>query len=232
LPNLILLTLVNYGTIGILFTKLVFLNKALCFSIAVIYFLTKKVEKEIVKILKNGGVGILPTDTLYGLVGSALSKKAVRRIYQVRQRNPRKPLIILISSLADLKLFNIKINSKTKNQLLRFWPGKMSIILPCRGKKFIYLHRGTKTLAFRLIAKKDLVNLIKKVGPLVAPSANLEGMPPAETISQAKKYFGPEQSRRINFYINGGRLAGPASTLIQIKNNSILVKRKGAAQKL
>ena len=67
------------------------------------------VSKGIKKILLNHGVGVLPTDTLYGLVGSALSKKAVARIYKLRRRNPQKPFIILISSLADLKLFNIKL---------------------------------------------------------------------------------------------------------------------------
>ena len=183
-------------------------------------------QKEIVEILKNGGVGVLPTDTLYGLVGSALSKKAVARIYKLRRRNPKKPTIILISSLKDLNFFNIKPNSQLKKILNRFWPGKISIILNCPSKKFLYLHRGAKTLAFRLPNKRDLVNLIKKVGPLVAPSANLEGKPPAKTISQAKKYFGD----KVDFYIDAGKLNGLPSTLIQIKNNKILIKRKGAVK--
>lgn len=183
------------------------------------------VDKEIKKTLLNYGVGVLPTDTLYGLVGSALSKKAVEKIYKLRKRNPKKPSIILISSLADLKLFNIRVNNLTMKQLCHFWPGKVSIILPC-PTGFAYLHRGTKTLAFRLPAKKSLVNLIKSTGPLVAPSANPEGLPPAETIKQAKKYFG----KKIDFYIDSGKLSGLPSTLIQIKNNKILLKRKGAVK--
>ena len=188
--------------------------------------MTKKVEKEIVEILKKGGVGILPTDTIYGLVGLALSKKAVRRIYELRRRNSKKPMIILIGALADLKLFDIKIDSRLKKQLLKFWPGKVSIILPCRSKKFAYLHRGTKTLAFRWPNKKYLVDLLKKVGPLVAPSVNPEGMPPAQTIRQAKKYFG----KRVDFYLDAGKLFQRPSTLIKIKNNQIIVLRKGAVK--
>lgn len=188
-------------------------------------------DKEILNILKSGGVGILPTDTLYGLVGSALSKKAVLRIYKLRRRNPKKPFIILISSLKDLDLFKIKLDNKLIKLLRKFWPGKVSVVLPCRDRKFSYLHRGTKTLAFRLPAKKSLVNLLKKTGPLVAPSANFEGKPAAKTISQAKKYFGdkvyPEQGRRIDFYIDSGKLVGLPSTLIQIKNNRVIVLRKG-----
>jgi len=81
-------------------------------------------------------------------------------------------------------------------------------------------------LAFRLPNKKDLINLIKKVGPLVAPSANIEGKPPAKTISQAKKYFG----EKVDFYIDSGKISGPPSTLIEIKNNDIFIKREGAVK--
>jgi len=187
-------------------------------------------SKKVIEILKNDGVGVLATDTLYGLVGSALSKRAVKRIYKLRQRNPKKPTIILISSLADLKLFDIKIDNKIKKYLLKLWPGKVSVILPISNKRsarrFFYLHRGTNTLAFRLPAKKSLVNLIKKVGPLVAPSANLEGKPPAKTIKEAQKYFGD----KADFYVNAGKISSPPSTLIQIKNNKILIKRRGAVE--
>jgi len=188
--------------------------------------INRVIDEEIIRILHNGGVGVLATDTLYGLVGSALSKKAVRRIYQVRQKNPKKPMIILISSLKDLNLFNIKINNRLRKLLTKFWPGKVSIILKCPSQKFSYLHRGTKTLAFRLPNKKDLVNLIKKVGPLVAPSANLSGLPPAYTIKEAKKYFG----KKVDFYVDAGKLFRRPSTLIKIKNNKMIVLRKGAVK--
>jgi len=56
----------------------------------------------------------------------------------------------------------------------------------------------------------------------VAPSANLEGKPPAKTITEAKKYFGD----KVDFYVNSGKIIGPASILIQIKNNKIIVIRK------
>jgi len=181
----------------------------------------------------------MPTDTIYGLVGQAMSKETVLRIYKLRQRNPRKPMIILLGSLGDLNLFGVKITPLIRKILKRFWPGKVSIILPCPAKKFSYLHRGTKTLAFRLPAKKSLRNLIRFTGPLAAPSANLEGKPPATTISQARKYFGgkiaprqaqgnPERSRRIDFYVNAGTIKGLHSTLIRIKRNKVAVLRPGA----
>lgn len=144
-------------------------------------------------------IGIIPTDTIYGLVGPALSKKEVERIYKVKKRGTKKPFIILISSIKDLELFKIKIDKDAENILKKLWPGKVSVILPCPYKKFEYLHRGTKNLAFRLPRKKQLIKFIRKYGPLVAPSANPEGLPPANSIREAKEYFGD----RIDFYISG-----------------------------
>lgn len=165
----------------------------------------------------------MPTDTIYGIVGSALSKKAVSLIYRIRHRRPNKPMIILIGSLKDLKLFRVETKGIGKI-LKRFWPGKTSIILPCGDKNFFYLHRGKKSLAFRLPKPLWLRNFLKKTGPLVAPSANPEDLPPAKTIAQAQKYFGRQ---KIDFYIDGGRRTGKPSKLIQInKEKEIIVLRK------
>lgn len=179
--------------------------------------------KTVSEILKNNGVGILPTDTIYGLVGSALSKKAVKKIYEIRRRNLKKPMIILIGSIKDLRIFKIKLKRPTQKILQKIWPGKISVILPCLSKKFAYLHRGKKSLAFRLPKKSSLISLLKKTGPLVAPSANPEGEKPVQTISQAQKYFGD----KIDFYVNSGPLKSKPSTLIAVKNNRVFIKRKG-----
>jgi len=173
--------------------------------------------------LQLGGVGVMPTDTIYGLVGLALNPKTVARIYQLRSRDFQKPMIILISDVADLGTFNIGISSKTWTILKKYWPGKVSIILPCEDAKFSYLHRGGKSLAFRLPDRKDLRDLIKKVGPLVVPSANIEGAKPSETIEEAKKYFGD----KVDFYIDGDRIKSKPSTLIRIESNKVKVLRKG-----
>jgi L-threonylcarbamoyladenylate synthase len=173
-------------------------------------------------ILLRDGIGVLPTDTIYGVVGSAFSKKAVERIYKLRKRNLKKPMIILIGSFADLDLFDVKVTLKTKKLLQRLWPGKVSAILPCTEKKFSYLHRGTNTLAFRFPKKNDLVRLLRKTGPLVAPSANPEGFSPAKTIQEAKKYFGNE----VDFDVNEGTLNSKPSKLVELKHGELVVKRK------
>lgn len=204
-------------------------------------------QEKIDEKIRHGQIGIIPTDTIYGVAASVWSKKVVERAYKILKRNPKKPFIILVSSLDDLKSFGIKFDRQTENILKKIWPGKVSVILPCLpakacpklrhrcrrasasagiSKKLQYLHRGTKSLAFRLPKKKSLVNLLEKTGPLISSSANPEGKRPAETIPQAKKYFG----NRIDFYSNSGKIKSLPSTLVEIKNGRIRVLRKGTGK--
>ena len=120
-------------------------------------------------------------------------------------------MIILIGSLNDLRKFDINLNAWQKKILNKVWPEKVSAVLPCPDKKFSYLHRGTKTLAFRLPKKRELLKILSISGPLVAPSANREGEKPAKNLVQAKKYF----SKNV-FYYSKGNLAGAPSKLIDL----------------
>ena len=180
-------------------------------------------EKKVIEILKNGGVGVIPTDTIYGLVGSTFSRTAVERIYKIKNRPDDSPFIILISSLKDLESFDIKINKEQAKILKKFWPGKVSIILSCKSAKYKYLHRGTKSLAFRFPNKRSLIEIIRKTGPLVAPSANLSNEKPAENIKEAKKYFGDN----VDFYLADGILKSNPSTLIRLDKNSEIIVLRG-----
>lgn len=169
---------------------------------------------------------MLPTDTLYGLVGSALVPAAVRRIYRVRKRETGKPLIVLIASLRDLARFGVSLTPGQKKFARAVWPGRVSIILPCRFQKYKYLHRGKGSLAFRMPAPEKLHALLKKTGPLVAPSANVSGHPPARTLAEAKRYFGTA----VDFYVSGGKKSGRASTLVGLMHARPAVVRMGAVK--
>ncbi len=162
---------------------------------------------------------MIPTDTIYGLVGSALSKKAVERVYKVRKRDKNKPFIVIIDSLNDLKKFGIKPSKEHLMILKALWDsvGAVSVILPLTGKqiirKFSYLHRGKDSIAFRLPKDKLLRGILKKTGPLVAPSANIAGKKPARTIAEARYYFGD----KIDFYLNGGKKKNYPSSVVEFK---------------
>lgn len=180
--------------------------------------------KDIVNPLKQGEVGVIPTDTLYGLVGLALNPDTVERIYVLRKRISTKPMIILISSVNDLELFNIDIDNQTRTILEKIWPNPVSVILPSFDPKFNYLDRGTKTLAFRVPNDDALLGILKQTGPLVAPSANFQSEPPALTIGEAQEYFGSN----ADFYVDQGQITSQPSTVVKINGNEFQVIRQGA----
>lgn len=180
------------------------------------------VNTKLVNIIEAGEVVVMPTDTIYGIVGSALKRKTVERIYGLRERNPKKPFIILIASSHDLAKFGIRPDARAKQFLNAIWSGPpsrkasagaVSVILPCPSPKFRYLHRGTKMLAFRVPKPRALQALLQKTGPLVAPSANIEGKPPARNIGEAFRYFGGT----VDVYVKGKPKRAMSSLLIEIK---------------
>lgn len=181
---------------------------------------------KITKVLKNGGVVAMPTDTIYGILGQALDKQTVERIYQIKQRTPSKPLIILISDIAQLKKFKVDLNQYQKDFLAKYWPGAVSVILECQAKNFDYLTRGTSSLAFRIPAESFMNGIIEKAGPLVAPSANPEGEKPTENIEEAKAYFG----KKVDLFYDGSKTKGVPSTLVLLKKKKYTILRQGAVE--
>lgn len=175
-------------------------------------------------LLLQGNMGVVPTDTMYGVVASALNKEAVERLYAIRKRVAVKPCIILIPSISNIRQFGIHPDARTIDILKAWWPGKVSVVLPCSSKKHEYLHRGTWSLAFRIPDSAPLRELLKRTGPIVAPSANIEGQPPARTIEEAYAYFG----NSVDFYVNAGELPITPSTLVSIKDKEITLLRQGA----
>lgn len=177
-----------------------------------------------ISLLIEGGIGVLPTDTLYGVVGSARIPETVERIYTLKRRDPAKPFIVLVSRPDDLEEFGVVLSQALRDQLAQYWsPGHVptSIILPTIDAQFDYLDRGTGMIAFRMPQKDTLLDILKETGPLVAPSANMEGEPPAKTVAEARRYFGTD----VDFYVDGGTLEGKASTIIELNEDGMRVVR-------
>lgn len=176
---------------------------------------------DIKKIIGNGGVGVIPTDTLYGIISSAFSFSGIEEIYALKKRDNSKPLIVLISDFEDLKKFDIKLDDENLKIVKTLWPGKVSVILPVTSSKWDYLTRGTDSIAFRLPNDPLLRKFLKEVGPIVAPSANPEGLKPAENMEEILSYFGDT----IDFIVDGGEVKGDPSSLVTIKEGKVILLR-------
>jgi L-threonylcarbamoyladenylate synthase len=165
----------------------------------------------------------MPTDTIYGILTSALLPNSVERVYEIREREKSKPCIILISDFKDLEKFGIEISEYQKEEILKEKDRALTFILDCNNESLFYLHRGNNSLAFRIPKDENLRNLIKETGPLLAPSANKAGEKPSLNIKEAKEYFGD----LVDLYIDGDEIVALPSKIIKFeKDRSIKVIRE------
>ena len=179
---------------------------------------------DVISSLQLGKLAVIPTDTLYGIVCSARDKEAVEKLYHLRGRDAAKPCIILIADISGLKEFGIVLSEADAKTLHKVWPGKVSVVFDCLGDEWVHLHRGgTKTLAFRVPDDEGLRNLLHNTGPLSAPSANLEGQPPAHTTAEAKNSFGDQ----VALYVDGGHRESLPSTVARLHDGVWKVLRQG-----
>lgn len=171
------------------------------------------------KLLQPGAVGVIPTDTVYGLVARAQDEAAVARLYALKHRD-HKPGTIIAANIDQLVALGIKRRYLTAVE--QFWPGAVSVEIP---HAVTYLHQGTGRQAFRIPDNKELQELLLQVGPLQTTSANDPGEPPANTVQEAQQYFGD----RVDFYVDGGDMsANLPSTIVRIIDDAIEVIRQGA----
>ncbi len=178
---------------------------------------------EISDALLSGSVGIMPSDTVYGLFAMAMNSKSVERIYSIKKRDLDKPFIVLISDISDLELFGIKAFDYQSRFVNKYWPGPLSLIFDCKNPEFEYLHRGTNSLAIRMPKDDWLLNILRKTGPLVAPSANLQDSPTVKNIGEAIEIF----DDAVDFYVDGGEIVGEPSTLAKFNGDKLEILRLG-----
>lgn len=180
-------------------------------------------DKHIVELLSEGQIGVIPSDTIYGVMACAADEKAVQRLYELKKRE-NKPGTIIAADIDQLEKLGIK--HRYLKAVEQYWPNPLSIIIPT-GPALAYLHQGKMSLAIRIPKDEQLQKLLKQTGPLVTSSANTPGDPPANTVDEAQQYFGD----KVDFYVDGGDLSNrPPSTVIHIIDDAIDVLRPGAVK--
>ncbi len=151
---------------------------------------------KLIEILNDGGIGVLLTDTLYGVVAQAGDEAAVNRVYELKGRTDSKPPIVLI---ADVSQMYDELPDGVDETIDGKWPGKNSIIIPSILAP-TWLTRGSSGVAYRIPNNNSLRSLLRATGPLIAPSANPQGETPARSVGEAQGYFGDQ----VDFYVDGG----------------------------
>jgi L-threonylcarbamoyladenylate synthase len=179
-------------------------------------------DSEVASLLREGKVGVLLTDTVYGLVASAHLPAAVERLYSLKHRE-QKPGTTIAADIGQLA--ELGIAPASLHRVSQWWPAQLSVILPLPDH-LSYIHQGRGASPFRVVADDQLCQLLRQTGPLVTSSANDPGEPTATTITEAQAYFG----NKVDFYVDGGDTGDrPPSTIIRLEpSGKLTLIRAGA----
>lgn len=164
-------------------------------------------------VIKNGGVACFPTHSLYGLGADPFSQTAVDKVYAVKERDEKEPLLVLIPDMSWVK--RLAFTSKLALKFMEhFWPGPLTIIL--NAKEDFPASAGSEKIGLRMDAHPVARALVQAVGaPVTATSANLSGQPAVGDVALLDGAF----KQRLDYILDAGPLPkGYGSTIIDAGN--------------
>ena len=179
---------------------------------------------DVVNVIKKGGVVLIPTDTIYGISCDATNIDAIKKVYDIKERNYNNPLLILVSSIEMLNEYVKEINDTEKELIDMFWPGKLTILLKKNNKIDNLVTAGSEYVGVRIPDNKYLIDMIEKIGkPLISTSANKSGDEPVINPS----ILDDEILSKFDYIDNAGDLIASSSTLVQVDGKYVKILRDG-----
>ena len=175
-----------------------------------------------VQSIKDGGVVIFPTDTVYGIGCNPYDKNAIDRIFKIKKRDKTKQLPILGYSKQILKQI-VEFDEIANKITDKFWPGRLTLVLPLKDAKLQMLSGSTKTIAVRVPNNKCALTLLKECKLIIGTSANISGKKSLVDPSYLK-----DKVLDCDVFLNDGPIqSSGSSTIIEIKNKNIKILRNG-----
>lgn len=181
---------------------------------------------EAAKLIRQGALVAVPTETVYGLAGSGFNESAVERIYEVKGRPEVKPLSLMVPGPEAFEKCCTEVPEAARVLAERFWPGPLTIVLPAREEIPSVVLAGGHTVGLRCPDHPLTLRLLRECAlPLAAPSANPSGEPSPKTAQQVLGYF----DGKIEAVIDGGECGiGRESTIIDLTRAPYRILRQGA----
>jgi len=175
--------------------------------------------------IRRGGVLVVPTDTVYGMVANALDEKAVEKVYLIKRRAAAKPLPIFVKNITMAKKY-ATISARQEKFLEEKWPGKVTAILKKKPKAKIFGTNGN-TIALRIPFNHFINSLLETLNiPLCGTSANISGQPASTRIDDVIGQFREAPGLPGVIIINAGDLPeSKPSTIIDLTQKEPLVIR-------
>ncbi len=178
----------------------------------------------VVEILKQGGVIAYPTDTTYGIGCDIFNKKGVKQIYQIKQRDPRKPFSFICADLSDAARY-CQVSNFAFKTMKRNLPGPFTFVLEATRLVPDLLTTRQKTVGIRIPDNPIALAIVRELGhPLVTTSANVSGEEPLHDPADIDSRLG----RMLDVVIDGGVLLGEPSTVISLIDDRVEILRQGS----
>lgn len=180
-----------------------------------------------VHIIKNGGIVIFPTDTVYGIGCNVWNEEAIQKIFEIKNRNHNKPMNVLCGDWKDIQSLTSEISEKEKEIIYKYMPGACTLIIKKKKKGVSdILRAGLNTVAVRIPDNQIAIELIRKCGfPIVATSTNISGKKDMIEIDEIVTEF----KDKVDVIIDGGKAKiGVPSTIVEVENDEIKVIRQGS----
>jgi len=176
------------------------------------------------KIVKNGGLVVYPTDTVYGLGCDPFNVRAVERVFRVKDERKDKPLPILASDIQFIKKIAY-INEKARKIAERLWPGPLTLVVPKKPVLPNIVTCGLTSVGVRIPNHTVTVQLISLCdGLLVGTSANKTGKKPPKTAQEATRQIG----ERVDIVLDGGPTPlGQESSIVDLTSEKPKILREG-----
>lgn len=184
---------------------------------------------EAVKILNEGGIVIFPTDTAFGIGCRMDNEDSVKRLFSLRKRPRIQATPVLFSSIEMMKGYLLDIPEMVKEKLMdKYWPGALTIILPCRTDKVFSLIRGNSSnMGVRIPDNDKLISIIEKLGVgILGPSANFHGKPTPHYFED----LDPKLVRLVDYVVEGECRLKDVSTVIDVSVKPWQIRREGAVK--
>ena len=179
----------------------------------------EKIKQE----LEQGRAVVLPTETVYGLFAKALDKKAVDHVYQLKRRPRDKALNLNVASLDDILNFSKNQPAYLQKLVESFLPGPLTIILEANDKVPDWVNSDLITVGFRMPSHPVTLDLIRELGPLIGPSANLSGHASGTKYEAIVKEF----DQLVPGFEDDPFLTGQDSTILDISGIKAKILRQG-----
>lgn len=176
-------------------------------------------------VIRSGGVVVFPARCLYGLAADAFNEMAVERVFEIKGRAEKKPLLVLADSHLMISCIVKDITPMAQKIMKSFWPGGVTIILEANNSLPANLTAGTGKIGIRKPGHSVALALVKAVGaPLTGTSANLSGAPGCFSIPD----IDPEIAEKVDLIIDAGTLKGGAgSTVVDVTGELPVIIREG-----